>query len=362
MLAARILQRWGYRPPASDLAGYKTFVDPKSEKNLNVPESNPQTRGPQELPQSREKERALPLPSDHDEKRDKVIGPTNYNKPDSSGGPKPRTVSVPGEQYGNPVKNDYGYPRRRKDVTGKRVTFPQEHQKETKGPERQQLQNDYRRDKPRKRLTEKLRYRQEGKRDPDRKRYNKLYEKYPKRFERRKPGEFATPAERTKAWREDQEGDAERAGRTPKEQAEHRKKDKKADQDPTTWYTVTKETVPPGNLDQNFRDKPKGAPRRDKTKQEGESLRAPNLDSKPQKGLRTEIQPKPNSGVRRPTVQSPGDGSGKVIPNGLGYTNHSQELGETRPYAQNVEQAKTGFWLLARIVAYTQRADPSPLF
>jgi len=329
MMLHRII-RLAYSPPVSELSGYKTFVDPKSEKNLKVPESDPQTRGP-DLPQSREKERALPLPSDHNEGRDKVIGPTHFNTPDSSGGPAPRTKSVPGEQYGNPSKNDYGYPRRRQDVTG-RVTFPTKHQRETKGPEEQKIKQDYLRNRPEKKRTEKQRYRQEGKRDPDLKRYKKLKEKYPNRFERRKPGEFNTPAERTQAWRDDQ-------------------KKKKAD---TSWYTVTKETVPPDQLDQNFRDRPEGAPRRDKTKQEGESLRAPNLDSKPQKGLRApQTKPKPNSGIRMPTVQSPGDGSGKVIPNGMGYTNHSQELGgPTRP-ALNMEQAKTGS--LERIIALYRR-------
>lgn len=343
MMLQRII-RLAYSPPVSELSGYKTLVDPTSEKNLKVPESDPQTRGPQELPQSREKERPLPIPSDHDESRDKVIGPTNFNKPDSSGGPSPRTKSVPGDQYGNPSKNDYGYPRRRQDVTG-RVTFPSKHQRETKGPEQQQIKQDYMRHRPQKKLTEKLRYRQEGKRDPDRKRYNKLYDKYPARFERRRPGEFSTPGERTKAWREDQKQEKHRTGQPPKGE--------KKGTDPTSWYTMTKETEPPDQLDQNFRESPKGAPRSDKTKQDGEPLRAPNLDGKPQKGLRTpQTKPKPNSGIHMPSMQSPGDGSGKVIPNGMGYSNHSQEMGGPSRPALNMEQAKVAS--LRRIIALWQ--------
>jgi len=335
MMLQRII-RLAYSPPVSELSGYKTYVNPVSEKNLKVPESNPQTRGPQELPQYREKERPLPLPSDHNEGRDKVIGPTHYNTPDSTGGPSPRTKSVPGEQYGHPSKNDYGTPRRRKDVTG-RVTFPSKHQRETKGPEQQQIKQDYLRKRPVKKLKEKQRYRTEGKRDPDRKRYNKLYEKYPNRFERRRPGEFSTPAERTKAWREDQKEEGGRTGRPPKKKAT----------DPSSFTTFTKETISPDRLDQNFRETPRGAPRSDKTKQEGESLRAPDLDGKPQKGLRGPM--KPNRGIRMPTVLNPGDGSGKVIPNGLGYTNHSQELGGPSRPAMNTEQAKVAS--LRRIIA-----------
>lgn len=354
----RILRR-AFQPPVNEMSGYKTFVDPKSEKNLKVPEEDPQTRNPQDLPQSREKERPLPIPSDHNPGRDKIIGPTVYNKPDSTGGPSPRTKSIPGEQNGNPSKDDYGYVRRRKDVTGKknRVTFPSKRQRETKGPEQQGIKQDYLRHRPSKQREMRQEYRTKGKNDPDLKRYKKLYEQYPKRFERKRPGEFDTAADRTKAWREEQKQDADRAGRTPTEQEKVRKREeaqKRATEQ--GWYTTTKETVPPGRLDQNFHDTPKGAPRRDKGPQEGESLRAPNLDTKSQKGLsRTQIEPKPDAGIRRPTVQSPGDGSGKVIPQSGDFVNHTQVLPDRTPkFAPGMDNAKVGS--LQRIVALYLRA------
>ncbi len=363
-LLARILWRYrrGYSPPVSELSGYKTFVDPSSEKNLKVPDSKSDDRWPVELPQSREKERPLPLPSDHNETRDRVIGPTYYNKPDPSGGPKPRTVSVPGDQYGNPVKNDYNYVRRRQDVTAGVPKLPLQRQRVTQGPEKQKLKQEYLRHRSEKRRTEKMRYRQEGKWDPNVKRRRKLYKKYPARFTRRRPGEFNTPADRTKDWRENQKDEAKQTGRTQQEQETIRKR-KQATADPSSWYTVTKETVPPNRLDQNFRTTPKGAPgRRDKTVQEGEPLKAPNLDRKPQKGLgRTKMEPKPNGGFRMPTLQSPGDGSGKVIPQNRDFVNHSQELPDRVPaYAWNMEQAKVGS--LGRIVrAYLRYGSPDDL-
>lgn len=358
----RLICLAGFRNPES-LPGYKTLVDPSSEKNLKVPDSKTNdTQWPVEVPQSREKERVLPAPSDHNKVRDVEVGPTYYNKSDNSTGEgyRNRTKPVPGDQYGHPSKDDYGYPRRRKDVTAGvvvsrvQIPRPQKRQKETRGLEKRKLDNWYDRHKPQKRLQEKKRYRTEGRTDPDRKRYRRLYEANPGRFKRQKPNRFTTPAERTKAWRKEQETQAKRRGLTPKEQEDRRRRDKglkaktAADlsnhqEGPTDWYTTTKKTSPPEQLDQNYKDKgDKGAPRRDKTKQEGESLRTPNLDGKPQKGLgKHKIEEKPNSGYYKPWVSNPGNGSGKVIPDNMGFTNHSQELGDSgsRPFS-GYENAK----------------------
>ncbi len=80
-----------------------TFVTDKSEQNLPTD-------------QDREKQVVLPLPgSATPGSGGRDIPRVEYNTPDSGSNisERPRTLGVPGEQYGNPYKEDYNMPTRR---------------------------------------------------------------------------------------------------------------------------------------------------------------------------------------------------------------------------------------------------------
>jgi ribosomal protein S18 acetylase RimI-like enzyme len=81
--------------------GYKTFVSPKSEMNL-----------PSDI--DIEHQQVLPLPgSATPGGAGRDIPKFEYNTPGIEPRINPRTLGVPGEEYGHPVKFDYGMPTRR---------------------------------------------------------------------------------------------------------------------------------------------------------------------------------------------------------------------------------------------------------
>jgi len=386
-----------FRPRWQDTPGYKTVVDNKSQLGILPSQLENKTdtgQGPLDAAWpvqpgvAREKERALPLPSGHSKSREKKVGPTVYNKNDHY---PARTLSQPGEQYGHPTKFDYNTVTRRNEVTG---AEDEEDEDRTAAPipsgsgRQNRLPPGYRRKKrqeylrdPGKKIQEKRDYQTREKRDPQNKRYRKYYRQYPNRYKRKGQSPFGTPAERTKAWREEQGQKAKSQGLTPKQQERQRKTTKPeyrsrtpkqpgsaskvyaSHEDfmaawemlganwPVDWNTTTKKTQPPGQLDQNFgkgKNQDTGTPRTSPGKQKGESQRAPNLDEKHQPGLFTQHHP-PAAGVPNVQVNNPTSGSGKVIPMSY-YTdivNFTQQIPDGRQdqYERNnnfeVKQAST---------------------
>ena len=193
--------RVAYSPPASELPGAKTFVHPKSEKNLPTDTD-------------REKERVLPpgsaTPSspkkqdgDKSKNTDRSFQDTGYNS-EVTMKDKHRTKSQPGEQYGTPYKNDYHYPTRRTmtsytlfdhlydseeegDVreAGLKSRFPKKRQRAQRGRSKLKSRTWYRRNRSKHKTKAKRRYRRLKNR-PAFKRDRKMRRKYPSRFKRRR--------------------------------------------------------------------------------------------------------------------------------------------------------------------------------
>jgi hypothetical protein len=346
------IKKKAYRPRWQDTPGYQTVVDQDSQSgvfpaqtesdSIDRGQSNLDSMWPVQPGQGREKERALPLPSNHDKKREKRIGPTTYNKPRKS---PDRTLSVPGEEYGHPTKYDYGMPTRRNETLGMdedpddidpigpvddiyeedpiddQLTptggiFPDEHQKNQGNVGRLRSKRWYMRH-PKKKRTESLEYRTRGKRLPMEKLKRKYRRMYPKRYTRRGI-DPRTPAQKTKDWRRDH-GQKKAGMELLGEVMELLGLELDASNWPSNWNTQVKKTKPPEQLDQNYgkgQNRDTGTPRKDPTKQKGESLRAPDLSSKKQKGLKWELSPPASGGLDYPqvTTMNPTDGSGKVMP------------------------------------------------
>ena len=341
-----------YRPLWQDTPGYKTVVDEKStlgilpsqleSTNPDRGQGNMDATWPVAPGEAREKERALPLPSNHDKKREKRIGPTVYNKPRKV---PYRTLSVPGEEYGHPTKYDYNMPTRRNEslagmeddgedapiddpmeVAGGATTtnkgpFPSVHQKNLAGPAKLKSQRDYLRDREPKKRQERKDWKVE-RRQPRGKLKRRYRRDYPHRYER-KGVDSRTPAQKTKAWREEHQKDAHAASQHQAglellgEVMEMFGFDLGAANWPVDWNSTTKKTQPPGELDQNFgpgQSRDTGTPRKDPVKQQGQSLRAPGLFEKHQKGLFTQQTPPAAGAINIPTTNNPTDGSGKVLP------------------------------------------------
>jgi hypothetical protein len=383
------IKKKGYRPRWQDTPGYQTVVDQDSQSgtfpaqtesdSIDRGQSNLDSMWPVTPGQGREKERALPLPSNHDKKREKRIGPTTYNKPRKS---PDRTLSVPGEEYGHPTKYDYNMPTRRNETLGMdedpddidppgpiddiyeedpiddqldpvAAIFPDEHQKNQGNVGRLRSKRWYQRH-PKKKRMEGLEYRTRGKRLPMEKLKRKYRRMYPKRYTRRGI-DPRTPAQKTKDWRIEH-GQKEAGMELLGEVMEMLGLELDAGNWPSDWNTHVKKTVPPEQLDQNFgkgQSQDTGTPRKDKTKQKGESLRAPDLSSKKQKGLKWELSPPASGGLDYPqvTTMNPTDGSGKVMPMSW-YTdsvNNTQALPDSRQdrYERNnnfeVKQATAQF-------------------
>jgi len=339
--------RTAYRPRWQDVPGYKTLVDEDSEKGIlpSQTESAPPDPGqdrldamwPVEAPRPREKERALPLPSDHDRLRDKRIGPTYYNKPRKV---PYRTLSVPGEDYGHPTKFDYYFPTRRHENLAAETDdpyeeeptddqlevegagpFPTQHQKNQGGTAKTYSRRRYMREREKKKREERKEYRTRGKRLPAEKLKRKYRRMYPHRYERRGIG-VTTPAERSREWRREQGEEKEREERRRSASLEALADavailglELDAANWPVNWNTHVKKTKPPEQLDQNYQS-PGSVPRDDPSKQRGESLRAPDLPAKPQRGLKWEVEPPAPGGLDYPItdINNPTDGSGRVIP------------------------------------------------
>ena len=100
--SVRVARRW----QASLITpGYKTLVTLKSE--LNLP-----------LDTDREPDVAAPAGSAMPGGSGRDIPRMEYNGPDSGSDLQPRTLAVPGEQYGHPTKFDYNTPTRRSFTGG----------------------------------------------------------------------------------------------------------------------------------------------------------------------------------------------------------------------------------------------------
>lgn len=337
------MAKHAYSPPAQDMAGVKTFVDEKSQKGIlpsqledkdDSGQNSQDAKWPVAPGKAREKERALPLPSDHNKNRDKVIGPTYYNKNRTT---PYRTKSIPGDQVGNPTKFDYNYVRRRYmqaseetlDLLRKADLFPKKRQRNQNGVSKRKSDQFYRQNKEQIKLDRRKKWRKD-RFNLTLKRRKKMMRMYPKRYERRGQSPYETPAERTKAWRKEQGQQAKRKGLTNKEWEAKRKEIKRRDKMahsvavaylhtaayPQKWHTQVKVTQPPQGLSQNYGkgvSQSQGTPRTDPYKQQGESLKAPNLRQHPQKGL-DEDSPTPAKRLPRPQIDNPTSGSGKVIP------------------------------------------------
>lgn len=349
-----------YRPLWQDTPGYKTVVDDKStlgilpsqleSTNLDRGQGNMDAMWPVAPGEAREKERALPLPSNHDKKREKRIGPTTYNKPRHI---PYRTLDEPGAEYGHPTKYDYNMPTRRNETlagaddeyddiyeedpiddqlevqgagTTNKGPFPSQRQHNLGGPGKMAPLRWYRRNKQPKKRQEKKQYKIE-KRQPATKKKLQYRRDYPKRYER-KGIDGRTPAQKTKAWRE------ENKINKPINKGKRSSQDFQAGLElladmmellglDTTvgtnmdWDTTVKKTQAPEQLDQNFgpgQSRGMGTPRKDPTDQKGESLRTPDVFEKHQPGLYTQHQPPAAGAIDIPTTNNPTDGSGKVLP------------------------------------------------
>lgn len=279
--------------------------------------SNGQDRGdaawPVALPQPREKERVLPLPSEHSRHRTRRYGPTYYNKNDTW---NPRTPGTPGGRT-VPTKLDYNYVRRRKDVTSARNPMPKpsDRQRNLKPSYSRVMHQWYLRNQNRKKVKQRTQYRTKIKQDPQARRYRQYYRDFPERFKRRGVSPFDTPAERTREWRKDRRDEARAKGVTVKEVSVERGKSKARSRKATTsWVTQLKDTRSPGALDRE------------------RSLRAPGLSRRPQPGLNLVKTPESYDQAPVVNVNNPGSGSGKVIPWNMGFTNNTQEVPQDPPY------------------------------
>jgi hypothetical protein len=380
--AAEIL-RTAYRSGWQEWPGWKTVVDEKSEKGIfpRDTEDSSTERGqsrldhawPVQLPQPREKERALPLPSDFDKKREKRIGPTYYNKNRKV---PYRTHPEKGDEYGHPVKLDYNYDRRRQEVTAGDTReedgspeereaaglFPAKHQQNQRGQSRVYYKQWYLRNREPIKRRERVKYQTRLKHDPRDKLRRKYRRLYPHRYKRRGLGP-STPAERSREWREEKAKERQasvyHAGLKALASAmEILGIDRVAANWPVDWGTHYKKVEPPEQLDQNHPPaQPRSTtPRSDPSKQKGESLRAPDLDRKHQKGLKWQIEPRaPGGAYPIREVNNPGNGSGKVIPMWGDFVNNTQQMPDGRQdrYVRNdnfdVKTAATLGEILARV-------------
>lgn len=111
----------GYRAPAGELSGYRTFPGEKPTKGIDSPSSGDSVHhSPGESPRA-DRERALPKrPTTREDAIQKTPANTVYNTPSGSDvneGQKihVRTPGKPGEEYGHPYKENV-YPRRTDDA------------------------------------------------------------------------------------------------------------------------------------------------------------------------------------------------------------------------------------------------------
>jgi hypothetical protein len=177
------------------------------------------------------------------------------------------------------------------------IRKPSNRQKNQKGVSKQKAKQTYLRNRAKLKPVNRKKWLKK-KRDPREKKRRKYYEQYPKRYERKGYSPYTTPAERTKAWREEE-----------KQKKRNKGESKEAAMWPADWNTWTKKTEPP-------------------TKGNNRSLRAPNLWDKPQQGLLNERTHDP-ADVNRPSrIQDQTNGSGKVFPRDSDLLNNKRILRE----------------------------------
>ncbi len=196
-LALRYLE--AYRVPVTEYTN-QTRVDPKSRKNLPTRKEREDTSDdPQEKKERRE--RPKPLPSGHPKGRDRVVPQAFYNAPKGERLYKPtENVGVDGEQYGNPVKEDYGYPRRR-HFGGLDSPFPKKRQQNQGGEAKRYYQKRYLEDKERIKRDMKMRYKR-TKHQVKKKIDLQYRESHPDRYKRRGEG-YRSNADRAQDYRDE---------------------------------------------------------------------------------------------------------------------------------------------------------------
>ena len=195
----------GYRAPAGELAGVRTFISEKPAKGIQDSSGDTINHPPGESPKS-DRERALPQRTDTKENLTTYMNSPSYNTPSSSGeGSKVpiRTPGTPGEEYEHPYKENV-YPRR----TGSGVVPSySERQQDQKGDAKKYYKRYYRENKGKIRMRAKRRYRK-VKRNPEflRKQDRRDDPKYEDKFHRLPSGGVRSPADRSKDYREDKHG------------------------------------------------------------------------------------------------------------------------------------------------------------
>ena len=178
--------REGYSPPAGDMAGVKTFVSPKSQKNL-----------PGDI--DREKQVVLPpgsatpnspkhndeSPKDHG--RDLSKFEMNTPGPGSNVKDKARTVPEPGEERGHPTNVSPSYVRRR-TMTGYRVRSPFERQ-ERQDPDLRREDHRYYVRKKNRILRRQEKWYKKVRNNPSFLRLRQKQRKSPNKYKRKRAGE-----------------------------------------------------------------------------------------------------------------------------------------------------------------------------
>ena len=190
--------------PEENLSGYKTFVTEQSTMGLPVgtsrePETvlgpgSATTNAPRRVGESS-------TPNGSGGNADQVGGDIRalpsgqFAKPDSNTGIKdrPRTMGLPGEQYGSPSKDDYGYVTRR-TMTGKsyKRRIPWRKQRKQRPPERAESKRYYRRNKARIRTRLKRWYKKVRRNRSFQTRKEKYVER-PSKYKRKRANEGWSP-------------------------------------------------------------------------------------------------------------------------------------------------------------------------
>lgn len=214
----------GYRAPAGELAGVKTFLTNDSQKGLPPDTVSPsgEKENKADPDKSEPRERALPESSSRSKDKDRKIPQPHVRAPifkdqDSDMGDvkiKPRTLNKPGEEYGTPSKDDYGVitrrtmtgkkkqnpnrrrrpkkRRRRPSSTGQVRFRPKKRQKKQRGQKKMKSRGFYRKKKNKYKMKAKLRYKR-NKAKTWFKKNQQIRQKNPERFKRRFAEVLVTP-------------------------------------------------------------------------------------------------------------------------------------------------------------------------
>lgn len=185
------MKKKSYSNPVSEIAGYRTFVSPKSQKGLpgqtSLPEGDDES-----YPQ-----RALPDSKGQPQDKEIHMGPFSYNTPDQTTGitNRPRTLPEPGAERGIPVNKAVPgrlAPRRtsEKEASSGRILYQPEggRQKVQRGSDKWKAKLRYKRNRRALRTKAKKRY----KRNKNKSWFKKnmqIRRKNPRRFMRKKASE-----------------------------------------------------------------------------------------------------------------------------------------------------------------------------